>query len=196
MIKTVVQYCLPTGVMRSLYWVMPMQTYPIVIIRVYPWDIDALVRTRSLVLPNAVFGTYGKLVRSSMLYHCCIADALSPQKLRLLKLINTAGELNYLPTIAHESLSGIQKTMSLQPEPDTHPVPRVKAPWTVKATSWLMFLKLSSLPKGVYAPLDEVWARPEYGIFKGGYGAIMIVRYTDTPVGEPLECSHASHARS
>jgi hypothetical protein len=66
--------------------------------------------------------------------------------------------------------------MSLQSEPDKHPVPRVKAPWTVKATSWLVFLKLNSLPKGIYASLDE-----------GGYGAIMIVRYADTPVGGSLE---------
>jgi hypothetical protein len=73
--------------------------------------------------------------------------------------------------------------MSLQPEPETHPVSRVKAPWTLKAESYLMFLRMKELPKGVYDGLEEVWGGDEYGKFEGGLGAIMIVRYSDTPVG-------------
>jgi hypothetical protein len=73
--------------------------------------------------------------------------------------------------------------MSLQPEPDAHPVLRAKAPWPLKAESYLLFLKMNELPKGVYDTLEEVWEGSEFGEFKGGLGAVMIVRYSDTPVG-------------
>lgn len=73
--------------------------------------------------------------------------------------------------------------MSLQPEPETHPVARAKAPWPLKAESYLLFLNMKELPKGVYDKLEEVWEGEEYGTFKGGLGAVMIVRYSDTPVG-------------
>jgi hypothetical protein len=46
-----------------------------------------------------------------------------------------------------------------------------------------MFLRMRDLPKGVYDGLEEVWGGVEYGKFDGGLGAIMIVRYSDTPVG-------------
>ncbi|EAT81211.1 hypothetical protein HBH56_132940 [Parastagonospora nodorum] len=73
--------------------------------------------------------------------------------------------------------------MSLQPEPETHPVSRAKAPWAMKAESYLLFLKLKELPQGVYDELEEVWAGDEFGKFKGGLGAVVIVRYSDTPAG-------------
>jgi hypothetical protein len=47
----------------------------------------------------------------------------------------------------------------------------------------MMFLWTKGLPKGVYDQLEEVWGGEEYGKFEGGLGAIMIVRYSDTPVG-------------
>jgi hypothetical protein len=73
--------------------------------------------------------------------------------------------------------------MSLQPEPEYHPVPRSKAPWTLKAESYMLFLNLKELPKGVYDSFEETWADPALGEFKGGLGAVVIIRYTDTPVG-------------
>lgn len=73
--------------------------------------------------------------------------------------------------------------MTLLKEPDTHPVPRSPAPWTLSAESYILFLKLSELPKGIYDPLEEAWADEKLGEFKGGLGAIMIIRYTGTPVG-------------
>jgi hypothetical protein len=68
-------------------------------------------------------------------------------------------------------------------EAERHPVQRVAAPWTLEAESYLLFLKLSSLPDGLYDSLEDAWADPGLGEFKGGLGAIMIVRYTSTPVG-------------
>jgi hypothetical protein len=48
----------------------------------------------------------------------------------------------------------------------------------------MMFVRMKELPKGVYNRLEEVWGGEEFGRFEGGLGAIMIVRYSDTPVGE------------
>ncbi|CAO2657943.1 Nn.00g072030.m01.CDS01 [Neocucurbitaria sp. VM-36] len=73
--------------------------------------------------------------------------------------------------------------MSLLTEPSQHPVPRSKAPWTVKAETYFLFLSLRELPKGVYDPLEEAWGDEGLGEFKGGLGTIMIVRYSHTPVG-------------
>ncbi|KAF1946788.1 hypothetical protein EJ02DRAFT_335040 [Clathrospora elynae] len=72
---------------------------------------------------------------------------------------------------------------TFEPEPEQHPVPRAKAPWKVKAESYMLFLKLNELPEGVYDPLEEAWADEGLGSFVGGLGAVMIVRYSDTPVG-------------
>ena len=47
----------------------------------------------------------------------------------------------------------------------------------------MLFMKLKELPKGVYDPLQESWGEQENGEFKGGLGAVMVVRYEDTPVG-------------
>jgi hypothetical protein len=76
--------------------------------------------------------------------------------------------------------------MAMQQELEIHPVPRAKAPWMLKAESYLMFLRMKELPKGVYDKLEEVWGGEEYGKFVGGLGAVMIVRYSDTPVGRSL----------
>jgi hypothetical protein len=75
--------------------------------------------------------------------------------------------------------------MSLQPEPDTHPVLRAEAPWYVKAESYNIFLRLKDLPQGAYDPLEETWGGNDYGKFEGGLGAVVIVRYGETPVGRP-----------
>lgn len=73
--------------------------------------------------------------------------------------------------------------MSLQNEPEVHPVARAPAPWVLKAETYLLLVKLGSLPKGVYDPLEESWGEKENGEFRGGLGGIMIVRYRNTPVG-------------
>lgn len=68
-----------------------------------------------------------------------------------------------------------------------HPVPVAPAPWTTKAECYWLFLTLKSLPKGIYDPLEESsedCAEGKAGEFKGGLGCIMLVRYSDTPVGE------------
>lgn len=70
-------------------------------------------------------------------------------------------------------------------ENEIHPVQRVPAPWTLKAESYLLLLKLSALPKGVYDELEGAWEDEALGRFEGRLGAVMIVRYTDTPVGRP-----------
>lgn len=67
-----------------------------------------------------------------------------------------------------------------------HPVQRVPAPWTLKAESYLLFVKLNELPEGVYDRLEGAWENEALGRFAGGLGAVMIVRYTDTPVGKSI----------
>lgn len=64
-----------------------------------------------------------------------------------------------------------------------HPVQRAPAPWTMKAESYLLFLRLRELPKGLYDELEAAWGDEALGGFEGGLGAVMIVRYADTPVG-------------
>jgi hypothetical protein len=66
---------------------------------------------------------------------------------------------------------------------EKHPVLRSKAPWTLKAESYMLFLKLRDLPDGLYDRLEGDWEDEALGEFKGGLGAVVIVRYTDTPVG-------------
>jgi hypothetical protein len=73
--------------------------------------------------------------------------------------------------------------MALQSEPESHPVARAPAPWQLKAESYLLFLRMKELPKGVYDKLEETWESEELGTFQGGLGAVMIVRYSDTPAG-------------
>ncbi|CBX97790.1 predicted protein [Plenodomus lingam JN3] len=72
---------------------------------------------------------------------------------------------------------------SLLTEPNTHPVPRSKAPWTLHAETYLLFVRMAALPEGVYDGAEEAWGRDEMGGFEGGFGVVMIVRYGRTPVG-------------
>jgi hypothetical protein len=67
---------------------------------------------------------------------------------------------------------------------ELHPVPRAPAPWTMRAESYLLLLRLKELPEGLYDGLEEAWQDEGLGRFEGGLGAVMIVRYADTPVGE------------
>jgi hypothetical protein len=53
----------------------------------------------------------------------------------------------------------------------------------LRVESYVLLLKLKELPKGVYDPLEEASAGEECGKFEGGLGAVMIIRYADTPVG-------------
>lgn len=64
-------------------------------------------------------------------------------------------------------------------------MPRSEAPWEkLKAESYSLFLKLSELPKGTYDEFEASWAdEKENGAFKGGLGAVIVVRYSETPVG-------------
>lgn len=64
-----------------------------------------------------------------------------------------------------------------------HPVQRAPAPWTMRAESYLLLLRLKELPEGLYDELEEAWGDEGLGRFEGGLGAVMIVRYADTPVG-------------
>jgi hypothetical protein len=69
--------------------------------------------------------------------------------------------------------------------PSEHPVARSLAPWSTKAESYLLFTHLAKLPaEGVYHESEAAWAGDEFGAFKGGLGGVMIVRYSDTPVGK------------
>ncbi|KAG9383011.1 hypothetical protein A1F94_006932 [Pyrenophora tritici-repentis] len=74
-------------------------------------------------------------------------------------------------------------TFHADPEPEQHPVRRAKAPWNLMAECYTLLLKLKDLPKGVYDPLEAAWADKGMGEFVGGLGAVIIVRYSDTPVG-------------
>jgi hypothetical protein len=78
--------------------------------------------------------------------------------------------------------------MSLQPEPECHPVLRAKASWHVKAESYNMFLRLKDVPQGSYDTLEGPWEGDEFGEFEGSLGAVVIVRYSETPVGRSILC--------
>jgi hypothetical protein len=53
----------------------------------------------------------------------------------------------------------------------------------MKAESYLLFVRMQEMPKGVYDKVEEAWESDEFGTFQGGLGAVMIVRYSETPVG-------------
>lgn len=67
---------------------------------------------------------------------------------------------------------------------DDHPVAIAPAPWTLQADSWVFpfwsSMKSPSLAPGSYHPMENV----EVGNFKGGPGAWLLYRYSDSPVGE------------
>jgi hypothetical protein len=71
-------------------------------------------------------------------------------------------------------------------KPGQSPVRLFSAPWTLKAETYVLFLKLDTLPDGVYDAVEETWAGNGLGQFVGGVGTIMIVRYSDTPSGKIL----------
>lgn len=73
--------------------------------------------------------------------------------------------------------------MASAQQPEMHPVQRSVAPWTLRAETYVLFVKLTELPRGVYDPLEEAWTDEGLGKFVGGLGCVMIVRYSDTPVG-------------
>ena len=76
----------------------------------------------------------------------------------------------------------------------THPVPRSLAPWTTKSECYWLFVTLKSLPPGLYDPLEagsDQCVGDKAGAFKGGLGCIMIVRYSETPVGMYFEIGRA-----
>ncbi|OAG15394.1 hypothetical protein CC77DRAFT_466171 [Alternaria alternata] len=75
---------------------------------------------------------------------------------------------------------------SVSEEPAHHPVKRALAPWKLTAEVYMLFLTLKELPKNVHDELEgEVggWDDEEKGMFKGGLGSVVVVRYRDTPVG-------------
>lgn len=65
----------------------------------------------------------------------------------------------------------------------THPVPLAPAPWSLRAETYLLPLRLASLPDGVYDALEESWGSEGLGRWEGGVGAVVVVRYVGTPVG-------------
>jgi hypothetical protein len=77
-------------------------------------------------------------------------------------------------------------------EPGQHPVARVDAPWKLKAESYVLLLKLGSLPTGVYSSNEDTWADEGLGEFMGRVGTVIIVRYSETPVGKPC-CLYGKH---
>lgn len=69
-------------------------------------------------------------------------------------------------------------------EPSQHPVLRSKAPWkNLRAESYSLFLSLKNLPKGTHDEFEKAWDEDGMGKFAGGLGAVVIVRYSETPVG-------------
>jgi len=69
-----------------------------------------------------------------------------------------------------------------------HPVPVAPAPWTLQADSWIFpFWNSSSasgtLPYGSYHPMETIEEGEGGTGFKGGPGAWLLYRYSDSPVG-------------
>jgi hypothetical protein len=64
-----------------------------------------------------------------------------------------------------------------------HPVTRVPASWKLQAESYILFMKLKEIPEGIYDPQEEEWGHEKAGKWTGGLGSVLVVRYSDTPVG-------------
>lgn len=63
-------------------------------------------------------------------------------------------------------------------------MPRSKGPWkNLRAESYSLFLSVKDLPKGTHDEFEKAWDEEEMGKFVGGLGAVIIVRYSETPVG-------------
>jgi hypothetical protein len=66
-------------------------------------------------------------------------------------------------------------------------LPIACSPWFLKGHAWVFALS----PLSSTAPFPKGWASPEMedvlskgGTFVGGVGAVQVVRYEDSPVGE------------
>ena len=65
----------------------------------------------------------------------------------------------------------------------TEPIEHVPPPWTLYATCYAFpLIPLTPLPAKAYSPLERNSTATE-GEFLGLVGAILIVRYNETPVG-------------
>lgn len=65
----------------------------------------------------------------------------------------------------------------------TEPIEHVPPPWTLTATVFaLPIIPLTKLPAKAYSPLERN-STANKGNFAGLLGAILIIRYSDTPVG-------------
>ncbi|KAG9187953.1 hypothetical protein G6011_01876 [Alternaria panax] len=71
-------------------------------------------------------------------------------------------------------------------EPAHHPVKRALAPWKLTAEVYMLFLTLKELPQDVHDELEGEmggWNDEGKGVFEGGLGTVVVIRYKDTPVG-------------
>lgn len=60
----------------------------------------------------------------------------------------------------------------------------VPAPWRLKADMYWLVLRLSNpLPPETYHPLDTAQYSSPASSFKGGFGMIQVIRYSESPVG-------------
>jgi hypothetical protein len=94
------------------------------------------------------------------------------------------------PSIVMASYGTFNNENANEPEQQQqHPVPRVPAPWKLQAESYILFMKLKELPEGIYDPREVEeeegggWKDENVGKWMGGLGSVMVVRYSDTPVG-------------
>ncbi|KAK3115862.1 hypothetical protein LTR53_004362 [Teratosphaeriaceae sp. CCFEE 6253] len=63
-------------------------------------------------------------------------------------------------------------------------LPEAPAPWSTRCeTYWLVLNLPSPLPLDIYDPLEATHPAMSARCFSGGIGMVMIVRYSDTPVG-------------
>ena len=63
-------------------------------------------------------------------------------------------------------------------------LPEVKPPpWTIRGDMYWLVLRMKTLPLGIYDPLEDAHLSSEANDFRGGFGLVMIIRYTDTPCG-------------
>ncbi|KAK3638075.1 hypothetical protein LTR56_013285 [Elasticomyces elasticus] len=65
-----------------------------------------------------------------------------------------------------------------------HPIPEAPAPWSCNCeTYWLVLQLQNPLPADIYDPLEASHSAVSTEGFRGGFGMVMIVRYSHTPVG-------------
>jgi hypothetical protein len=89
-----------------------------------------------------------------------------------------------IPPLYRHSTIKMLTNGTFKDEPEQqHPVTRVPAPWKLQAESYMLFMKLKELPGGIYDPGEEEWGHEKAGKWTGGLGSVLVVRYSDTPVG-------------